>query len=33
MRFALAEVDLRQAEAHITTVKDVSEHPSGMSPV
>jgi transposase InsO family protein len=33
MRFALLQVDLRQPKAHITTVKDVSEHPSSMSPV
>lgn len=33
MRFALASVDLRQQPVHITTVRDVSEHPSTMSPV
>jgi len=32
MRFGLAEVDLRQAEAHMTTVRDVSERTSRMSP-
>jgi transposase InsO family protein len=33
MRFGLAEVDLRQTEAHITPVRDVPEHLSSMSPV
>jgi transposase InsO family protein len=33
MRFVLAEVDLRQHNTPTTTVRDVSEHPSTMSPV
>ncbi len=33
MRFAIAEVDLRNGKAHERTVRDVSEHLSGMSPV
>ena len=33
MRFAVAQVDLRNSEAHSATVRDVSEHPSTMSPV
>lgn len=33
MRFPVAEVDLRDHEAHIATVRKVSERTSGMSPV
>ena len=33
MRFNIADIDLRKTETHITTVRDVSEHPSGGSPV
>ena len=33
MRFAIAEVDLREQQTQIATVRDVSEHPSGTYPV
>ena len=33
MRFAITEVDLRDEQTQISTARDVSEHPSGMSPV
>ena len=33
MRFKIAHVDLRQQIAHTKTVRDVSEHPSTISPV
>jgi hypothetical protein len=33
MRFNVANIDLRANQAHPQTVRDVSEHPSSISPV